>query len=140
MRLIIREADKFGGNGWLSYHAVFHCNHVPCRHCHNIDHVSTECTVTAVLQGTRDGTSAFLLHTITQDRSGLKGEQPLPYSQQCPICTSCNAGTCKFPGRCTYAHVCVQCHGSHPAIACRDWPYPTPAAPANQAASKAQHD
>lgn len=78
MHLIIREADGFGGSGWLSYHAVFHRNHVPCRPCHNIDHVSTEHTVTVVLPGTHDNTSAFLLHMIIQDRSGLKGEQPVP--------------------------------------------------------------
>ncbi len=26
MRLVIREAHKHGGNGWLTYDAVFHCN------------------------------------------------------------------------------------------------------------------
>jgi hypothetical protein len=27
MRLIVREASKFGGNGWLTYDAVFRRNH-----------------------------------------------------------------------------------------------------------------
>ena len=66
MRLIVREASKFGGNGWLTYDAVFRRNQeglstpwnyidaslhqvfitnqqgkvvVPCKHCYEVDHL-----------------------------------------------------------------------------------------------------
>ena len=65
MRLVTREASKFGGTGWLTYDLVFRRNHegpgqrwnyldaslhqvyiasqrdkvaIPCKHCHEIDH------------------------------------------------------------------------------------------------------
>ena len=76
MRLLIREAGKFGGNGWLTYDAVFRRNNAglsapwnyidaslhqfyiaiqqgkvaaPCTHCYEIDHMSTDYAVAAVL-------------------------------------------------------------------------------------------
>ena len=76
MRLIIREASKFGGTGWLTYDTVFRRNHegdstpwdyldaslhqvyiasqgnkvaVPCKHCHESDHHSSECAMASML-------------------------------------------------------------------------------------------
>ena len=70
MRLVMREASKFGGTSWLTYDAVFRRNHeggstpwnyidallhqvyiasqgnkaaIPCKHCHESDHPSAEC-------------------------------------------------------------------------------------------------
>ena len=75
MRLVVREASKFGGTGWLTYDSVFRHNHeglgtpwnyldaslhqeyiagqrekvvVPCKHCHEIDHVAADCAVASV--------------------------------------------------------------------------------------------
>ena len=79
MRLIIREASKFGGSGWLTYDAVFCRNQgglsspwnyfdaslhqvyianqrdkvaIPCKHCHEIDHPASDCAVASVLPRT----------------------------------------------------------------------------------------
>ena len=65
LHLVVREASKFGGDGWLTYDAVFRRNQegssvpwnsldkalhqvyiagnaskvvTPCRHCHEVDH------------------------------------------------------------------------------------------------------
>ena len=76
MRLIAREASKFGGTSWLTYDAVFRRNQegssapwnvidaslhqvyvanqqekvaVPCKHCQEVDHSDAECAVAAIL-------------------------------------------------------------------------------------------
>ena len=77
LRLIDREASKFGGSGWLTYDSVFHRNRegvstlwneldaalhqvyianaagssiaTPCKHCHEVDHQASECAVAAVV-------------------------------------------------------------------------------------------
>lgn len=76
MRLIIREARKYGGNGWLTYDMVFQRNHekksvpwnyidpslhtayiggqglpplTPCRHCNEVDHRSEDCAIAPTL-------------------------------------------------------------------------------------------
>ena len=162
MRLIIREAGKFGGSGWLTYDSVYRRNQegsstpwntldaslhqvfiasqgdritVPCKHCQELDHSPTECAVAAVLPGTTASTPALPSSTVTNpERPSTKGKRPIPYTRQRPICSSWNAGNCKFPGKCTYAHVCINCYGSHPASACREklyaGPPPAPKQPA----------
>ena len=67
MRLIVCEAGKFGGNGWLTYDAVSPWNYIdaslhhvyianqlgkvaiPCKHCYEIDYLSMDCAVASVL-------------------------------------------------------------------------------------------
>ena len=76
MRLIIREARKYGGNGWLTYDMVFWCNHerksdpwnyidpslhtayiggqglpplTPCRYRNEVDHRSEDCAIAPTL-------------------------------------------------------------------------------------------
>ena len=150
MRLIVREAGKFGGNGWLTYDAVFRRNQVgvstpwnfidasfhqvyianqqgrvsvPCRHCLEVDHVSADCAVVAVLPKSRDGTADSPSTTKALERSWAKGKRIAPYNRQRPICSSWNNGSCKFPGICAYAHICSNCYGSHQATACRERPF-----------------
>ena len=146
MRLIIREASKFGGSDWLTYDSVFRRNQeglaspwnyldaslhglycksagVPCKHCHEIDHPASDCAVASLLPKTISSLSEPSLPSPSAERPGLKGKRPAPYSQQRPICTSWNGGNCKFPGKCAYAHVCANCYGSHPASSCRERPY-----------------
>ena len=153
LRLIVREAGKFGGNGWLTYDSVFQRNQeglstpwnvleaslhqlyianqgvkvtTPCKHCQEVDHVAADCATTAVLPQATNTTSSIantVPPTSTPERGSSKGKRPSPYTRQRPICTTWNGGSCKFPGKCTYAHVCVNCYGSHPASACRERPY-----------------
>ena len=140
MRLVVREASKFGGTGWLTYDSVFRRNHeglgtpwnyldaslhqvyiagqrekvvVPCKHCHEIDHVAADCAVASVLPKSTAPASEYT--PPTAERAGSKGKRPTPYPRQRLICTSWNAGNCRFPGKCTYAHVCSACYGGHPA-------------------------
>ena len=145
MRLLIREASKFGGAGWLTYDSVFRRNNTgkearwnyldaslhqvyiaslrdkvvtPCRHCQEIDHSSANCAVAAfapqTLPSQADQGPSFTA------KVGRKGKRPTPYTRQRPICTSWNAGGCRFPGKCSYDHCCSICEGPHPAIDCRD--------------------
>ena len=143
MRLIAREASKFGGTGWLTYDAVFRRNRegssapwnvidallhqvyvanqqekvaVPCKHCQEVDHSDAECAVAAILPKPLSP-PAGSLPSQRADRSTMgKGKRPAPYSRQRPVCTSWNAGNCRFPGKCAYAHVCANCYGSQGRI------------------------
>jgi hypothetical protein len=77
MRLLIREAHKFGGEGWRMYDSMFRrnqqgCNDrwdlldpslhmayigpplaIPCRHCNKADHDLEECALAPTAQPTR---------------------------------------------------------------------------------------
>ena len=168
MRLLIREAGKFGGSGWLTYDSVYRRNQegsstpwntldaslhqvfiasqgdritVPCKHCQELDHSPTECAVAAVLPGTTASTPALPSSTVMNpERPSTKGKRPIPYTRQRPICSSWNAGNCKFPGKCTYAHVCINCYGSHPASACREKLYAGPPPAPKQPLPPARRD
>ena len=147
MRLIIREASKFGGNGWLTYDTVFRRNQVgrttpwnyidaslhqvyiatqpgkvlaPCKHCLEVDHLSTDCAVAAMIPGPRENSANPPSTPASAERSTAKGKRPAPYTRQRPICSSWNNGNCKFPGKCSYAHVCMICYGPHPASVCKE--------------------
>ena len=81
MHLIIREASKFWGYGWLTYGTVFRRNHerpaarwdfinnflhvayiaghdhppiLPCHHCNQTDHESNICVMASLIPRTRD--------------------------------------------------------------------------------------
>ena len=119
MRLIVREASKFGGNGWLTYDSVFRRNQeglstpwnaslhqvyianqgvkvaTPCKHCHEVDHVAADCAITAVLPQVTNTTSSVantVPPTSTPERGSSKGKRSFPYTRQRPICTSWNGG------------------------------------------------
>lgn len=145
MRLIVREVSKFGGSGWLTYDAVFRRNQVglsapwnyidaslhqvyitnqlgrvttPCKHCNKVDHSSAECAVMAVLPKPRSSPTDSPSSVVGSERTPAKGKRPTPYTRQQPICSSWNNENGKFPGKCSYAHVCLNCYGTHPATAC----------------------
>ena len=145
MRLLIREASKFGGTGWLTYDSVFRRNNegkdarwnyldaslhqvyiasprdkpvTPCRYCQEIDHASANCAVATFLPMTLSSpTDPAPSHMV---RPSWRVKRPAPYARQRLICSSWNAGGCRFPGKCSYAHICSICDGSHPASNCRD--------------------
>ena len=156
MRLIIREANKFGGTGWLTYDSVFRRNHegssgpwnyldaslyrvyihvvsqgskaaVPCRHCHESDHLLPECAI-ALMLSKPWVSPPEPPSSLAPDRAIVqRGKQPAPYPRQLPICASWNNSSCKYPGKCSDVHVCMSCYGNHPASACRErtataWP------------------
>ena len=165
MRLIVREAGKFGGSGWLIYDSVFRRNQVglsnpwnyidaslhqvyianqqgkvvpPCKHCQEIDHLTADCAVAAVLpkqREQRESAAETVPTAASQGRAATKGKRPTPYPRQRPLCTSWNTGSCRFPGACFYAHVCSNCYGSHPASACKERPFTGVSPPARQPSS-----
>ena len=78
----------------------------------------TRCAVAALVpKTTPTSTDPGPSHTW---RPNIKGKRPAPYPLQRPVCMSWNAGSCRFPGKCGYAHICTICEGPHPAVYCRD--------------------
>ena len=93
---------------------------IPCKHCHESDHPSAECAIASMLHKGRVSPPE-LPSSPGPDRAVFtRGRRPAPYLGQRPICSSWNNGTCKYPGRCFYAHVCMSCYDNHPASACRE--------------------
>ena len=147
LRLIVREAGKFGGSGWLTYDTVFRRNRegsstpwnvldaslhqvyianaagkvvTPCKHCQEVDHQTSECAVATLLPKSQQALQDPPTSS-TADRSSLsKGRRPASYSRQRPIYLSWNTRNCRFPGKCAYAHVCTGCYGPHPVSACKE--------------------
>ena len=152
MCLIIREASKFGGNGWLTYDTVFRRNqegssqlwnvidpslHVayiagqkepvvtPCPTCQEVDHHSSACAVAPLLPRLRQTPRDYNIARDSEHPIPFKGKRPAPYRLPPPsekICISWNKGNCRFPGACSYAHVCGICKGAHPASTCASAP------------------
>ena len=127
MYLIVREASKFGGNGWLTYDSVFRRNQTgfsspwnsldaslhqvyianqpskivpPCKHCHEVDHQEADCAVASVLPQSRCQLAEPGAQAGDRPPPPGKGKRPLSLNRQRPICYSWNAGNCKFPGKC----------------------------------------
>lgn len=156
MRIIIREASKFGGSGWLSNDAVFRKNQegstnqwnvldaslrqvyianlkeqavAPYAHCYKADHTTSECVVTVVLPNVQPPPPVPLARKEGGNFSSIQGKEPVPYRHPPrPICHSWNTGGCNFRGTCAYAHVCTNYYGAHPASSCMNWPRATPPA------------
>ena len=122
-RLVVREALRHGGSGWLDYDRAFgqqaatdpslrwntllpglqaattlsRGTAVFCTLCREVDHTRAQCALLCLTP------------------------QPVLPPQQHPtrcICTSWNRGTCIFFGNCTYRHVCITCQQMHKARDC----------------------
>ena len=101
MRLIIREAQKFHGIGWLAYDSVFRQNNaagetrwnvldpshhtahiaqgglavVPCRLCSGVDHTPTECAEAAA------GSTANQATAVSGEGAQREGPEAYPCGQ-----------------------------------------------------------
>ena len=149
MRLILRKARKYGGNGWLTYDMVFRRNHegtsepwnyidsslhaayiggqglhplTPCRHCNEVDHSSADCAIAPTMAPVK--TSSPHEHNRPVPPRIMTRRPPFapsfPGSKR--LCISWNRGRCLFPGACTYQHLCASCHANHPAKDCPHTP------------------
>ena len=149
MRIIIREARKFGGHGWLTYDAVFRRKHegpsaqwdfidpslhvayiaghdhppiLPCHHCNETDHESNICAIVPLIPRTRGFPAQ-----MQKSRPPIpKGRRPTPYPSRLGpkrVCHSWNRGKCIYPGSCNFTHIC---EGSHPAKDCPRLPQDSP--------------
>ena len=133
-RLIVREALRHGGRGWLDYDRLFrqqaalnpslpwnalHPSLVAstilgqrpgsgtfCNICQGFDHLPAQCAM------------AYLQHPTRQD-GFLR-----PARQGQAVCWSWNDGRCSYhPGPCFRQHVCATCGNSqHRARDCKDTP------------------
>ena len=92
----------------------------PCSICNEADHRADDCALVS-LQPNFKGNSVpppAREWALPYPRPGPSSGRPSfrPHAGQSPrICLSWNKGACKYPGACSYAHVCATCRGKHPA-------------------------
>ena len=151
--LLIREANRHGGLGWLDYDRVFRQQAAadPSLRCNTLQPGLQASTILG--QRTGHGTFCTLCREVDHSRSQCaltclqptnQGKPPGDYSssswrRQDPprnICMSWNKGSCTYPGQCSYRHVCAVCQLQHKARDCpqvtgvrSSWPRPKGAGP-----------
>ncbi len=142
--MIVREARRCGGRGWLAYDTMFRQQAAvkpdsdwsklnnslysvtfmaqqngrgrTCIHCLETDHSVSEC---ALAPAPRPGRHPQQQKDYaTEERSYRRSER----SER--ICYSWNDGRCAVP-YCRYKHVCAKCQsGDHKAVNCPTYPTP----------------
>ena len=141
-RLLIREALRHGGSGWMEYDRVFrrqlainptmpwntlepslqaatilgqrNSTGMFCSICQECDHTANQCALAPLQQ---------------QVRSYIGGGPSIPSPNRPPrrpeslarICVSWNKGRCTVSG-CSYRHICAGCHRDHKARVCPELP------------------
>ena len=136
--LIIREAMRHGGMGWLDYDRLFHQQAAldPSLEWNTV-HPSLQATTILSQrheQGSTTGTACSICmecdHVASQCAMAQLQQQIIranPSRQGAStgggsyrICSSWNEGACSHQGSCSYRHICSNCyHPSHPARLCR---------------------
>ena len=139
--LIVKEAMRHGGQGWLDYDRLFRQQaalnpSLPwnvihpelqattilgqrltgpvnfCTLCQECDHMAPRCALAQLQQ------PAVRAASISSRMTGRGFGR---------ICSSWNDVACIYPGTCNYRHVCSNCfQASHPAKDCRLPPRPKP--------------
>ena len=137
--LVVREAMRHGGQGWLEYDRLFRqqaalnpalawnvihpelqattilgqrtsSTGIFCSQCQECDHSVQQCALTQLQQPS-------IRSTPVQSRQ--------PGRSLGRICSSWNDGACIYPGTCSYRHICSSCfQHSHRARDCRLHPRP----------------
>ena len=144
-RLLIREALRHGGAGWLEYDRVFRrqvainptipwntiqpglqaatifgqssAAGVFCSLCSECDHTASQCALATVQQ-------QLVSTPITQQASARPpvGSRPSKRPETLlHICVNWNKGACRRP-LCTFRHICATCQLVHRARDCPDTP------------------
>ena len=146
-RLIIREAQRHGGQGWLDYDRVFRqqaaldpalrwntlqpaiqastlFNPIPAPASSNgpATNVGAFCSL---CRGVDHSATSCALAYLQQPTSATANYHlpPRPARKRAAVashslCISWNRGRCIFPSTCTFRHVCSICFHPHPAIDC----------------------
>ena len=142
MRLLTREAQKYGGSGWLIYDQVFRRNRMgpsarwdeldpslhiayitsqadkpvaPCANCNEADHPSCDCALASLVPPTKRPALAPSSGEANRQRVTKRSSRPYPQRR---ISLSWNRGKCIYEGACSYAHTCATCSDPHPACDC----------------------
>lgn len=142
-RLIIREALRHGGSGWMEYDRVFRRQlaidpSIPwnslqpsllaatvvsqpgvsqsglfCSLCRESDHSSSACALSSMQQAT---------YTTRPSQAMPVGVRPPRRPESAlNICVNWNKGRCRR-SRCTYRHICATCQHDHRAKDCAETP------------------
>ena len=145
-RLVIREAQRHGGSGWLDYDRVFRQQAAldPALRWNTLHPGIQASTLVGRVAGTA------LLCTLCREPDHSAGQCALSYLQSPPvsvhsagppapvtgprtpfrrrpetlagICVSWNKGRCRLPGSCHFKHICATCHQPHMARDCGSTP------------------
>ena len=146
-RLVIREAQRHGGNGWIAYDKVFRqqaaidstlqwntihpgiqastlLGQTPgqgvfCTLCREPDHKSMGCALSYLQEP--QSPAWPIVPTPAGTAASLRGRQSLKRRQtpEQRVCRSWNRGECMFQN-CNYRHVCASCSRQHKARDCPD--------------------
>ena len=158
-RLIIKEAQHHGGQGWLAYDMVF-CQHAALDPSiqWNVLHPAIQDSTLfspASCGNQSPTTSSGLFYSIyrevdhmaascalayLQQPSSTVGTQPACQGSKRPVvashtlCISWNRGRWLFPKSCSFRHVCSSCFQQYPAVECHTkWKHDTPRPPTSGA-------
>ena len=143
--LIVREARRCGGKGWLAYDAHF-CQQVvgnesadwsrlnqslyavtfvtqgererrrSCVLCLESDHAEEQCALYTPPPKSVGSSKKFVGdHVPSESRDAVVTPRGKGSSRM--ACFARTQGECRFPA-CKYRHVCVRCSGDHRAIRC----------------------
>ena len=147
MRLLVRDASKHGGRGWLTYDQVFcrnragtnqrwdnldpslHISYIvshnspvakSCGNCNEVDHVTEECALTPLIPAPKSNTiqHAFNARDTGESRFSRRLAPSRPIQPAKRICLSWNRGRCMFLGFCNYQRICASCREPHPQKYC----------------------
>ena len=141
-RLMIREAQKHRGVGWLDYDKVFRQqaaldpslrwnslhpaiqastlmgqsanSQTFCRLCREPDHSAGQCALGYLQPPVGNSSAPGTLPAPSSSRFTRR-----PWDQRADLCLSWNSGQCRFPGACKFRHVCSICLRPHMARDCR---------------------
>ena len=134
--LIIREARRCGGKGWLAYDSYFRQQAVGDDSLDWSKLNQSLYAVTFIAQGERDKATCCTLclesdhpnercalysPPLKSSVSARKERAPVEMREQSrskrPACFAWNQGECHFQS-CKYRHVCVKCAGDHRITLC----------------------
>ena len=139
-RLLIQEALRHGGSGWMEYDRVFRrqlsinpsmpwntlepslqaatvlgqrtSSGIFCSICQECYHTANQCALAPLQQQVRGSDG------LSMPSSNCPPRRPKSLAR---ICVSWNKGRCTVSG-CTYRHICAGCHRNHKARVCPDLP------------------
>lgn len=147
-RLLIREAQRHGGDGWMKYDRVFRQQVVLdrtmkwnvlnpdiqaatlvgrnlgqgifCTLCREPGHRAFGCALAYLNQSPDHTPPTTFRHADTRARPQFQPRRR--YESHSGICVSWNRGSCIFPNTCTFRHICATCRQRHMARDCAATP------------------